>query len=61
MVLTNENQEFRVANQKQWQKRLKTWSYIVIEGSLTNAEGIYHMQMTERIEEVILKLSFTSV
>ena len=61
VILINKNQELRVANQKQWQKRLKTWSYIMTEGSLTDAEGIHCMQITERVEEVILESSFTSV
>ena len=61
VILVNENQELRVANQKQWQKRLKIWLYIVTEGSLINAEDIYCMQMTKRVGEVILESLFTSV
>ena len=61
VILVNENQEFRVVNQKQQQKRSKIRSYIVIEGSLTDAEDIYYMQMIERIEKVISELLFISV
>ena len=61
VVLVNKNQELRVANQKQQQKRSKTQLYIATEGSLTGAEGIHHTQMTERVEEVVSESSFTSV
>ena len=42
VILTNKNQELKVTNQKQWQKKSKTQSYITTEGSLIDAEGIYH-------------------
>ena len=61
VILTNKNQELKVVNQKQQQKKSKTQSYIATEESLTDAEGIYFTQITEKIKKVISESSFTSV